>query len=88
MTAIELINIIAPEHSRTSCSDENICNGFYHECIEEWGTFVPTNTISAEYHERCARCALLNLANGRSEDNNKVIEGITFIKKEFKKVKK
>lgn len=86
MTAIELINIIAPEHSRTSCSDENICNGFYHVDTEEWE--IGYKTISTQYHEGCARCALLDLANGRSEDNNKVIEGITFIKKEFKKVKK
>lgn len=75
MTAIELINIIAPEHGRISCSDDDTANGFYHEASEEWE--VGYKTISKKYHSRCSRCALLELANGRSEDNNKVIEGIS-----------
>lgn len=41
---IEQVNFIAPEHGRTSCSDENLINGWY----------------SAEYNKpRCNRCALL-----------------------------
>jgi hypothetical protein len=70
MTALELINIICPEHSRTSCSDENINNGFYHSYeLDE-----PISTISNEHMPRCTRCALLQLANGTSTDDNKVIE--------------
>jgi len=49
-TAKELINIICPDHSRTSCSDENIDNGFYTH--DETG------------HPRCRRCALIELAYG------------------------
>ncbi|KKL63997.1 hypothetical protein LCGC14_2169550 [marine sediment metagenome] len=30
MTVLEFLNIIAPEHDRTSCSDENIQNGFWN----------------------------------------------------------
>lgn len=72
MTAIELINIICPEHTRTSCSDENISNGFYHK----WDGTV-TNVISKEYFPRCSRCALLEINNGDSIDESKVIESIS-----------
>jgi len=49
MEALEFINIICPEHSRTTCSDENISNGFYSG--DGW-------------HARCLRCAYLEIANG------------------------
>jgi hypothetical protein len=77
MKAIELINIIAKEHSRTSCSDENISNGFYHKSANanEWEKEY--KVISNKYHTRCTRCALLELANGRSIDTDKVIDGIS-----------
>lgn len=75
MTAIELINIIAPEHSRTSCSDEDIDNGFYRKATEEWDKNY--TIISTKYFPRCSRCALLELENGRSVDADKVIDGIT-----------
>ena len=59
MLAIELINIICPEHTRTSCSDENLNNGFSFEDDYE--------TISLLYHPRCSRCALLEIANSSIE---------------------
>lgn len=46
---LALINMLAPEHSRTSCSDDNISNAVV---IEE-GKVVLTG--------RCARCSLLTL---------------------------
>lgn len=75
MTATELINIIAPEHTRTSCSDDNIGNGFYHKSSEEWDNNY--TVITKKYIPRCSRCALLELENGRSVDVDKVIDGIT-----------
>lgn len=68
MTTKEFIDFICPEHGRTSCSDENISNGFCMEDDEE--------TISQKYYHRCARCALLEIHNGKikiSEENNKTI---------------
>jgi hypothetical protein len=64
----DFIDFICPEHGRTSCSDENISNGFY---LEEDG-----ETISQKYYHRCVRCALLEIENGtikRTEANNKII---------------
>ena len=64
----EFIDFICPEHGRTSCSDDNISNGFY---LEEDG-----ETISQNYYHRCVRCALLEIENGtikRTEANNKII---------------
>lgn len=45
MNTLELINIISPEHSRTSCSDKELYNGLY----------------SNEHSTRCARCTLLEI---------------------------
>ena len=42
-TPLDLINAIVPEHDRTSCSDDNIENGFY----------------SSTEHTRCSRCTML-----------------------------
>ena len=64
MTALELIDIICPEHTRTSCSDENISNGFYTD----------EGVITKEYFPRCSRCALLEIANKTVVDEDKVIE--------------
>ena len=64
----EFIDFICPEHGRTSCSDDNISNGFYLEEYEE--------TINEKYYPRCARCALLEIENGtikRTPANNKII---------------
>lgn len=68
MTTKEFIDFICPEHSRTSCSDDNIVNGFYIEEDEE--------TISERYYHRCARCALLEIENGtikKTSVNNMII---------------
>ena len=68
MTTKEFINLICPEHTRTSCSDEKLSNGFY---LEEDG-----ETISQKYFPRCVRCALLEIENGTiniTEENNKII---------------
>jgi hypothetical protein len=64
----DFIDFICPEHGRTSCSDDNISNGFH---LEEDG-----ETISQEYYHRCVRCVLLEIENGtikRTEANNKII---------------
>ena len=45
MDALELVNIIRPEHDRTSCDDKNLNNGFY----------------SNSGFTRCARCTLLQI---------------------------
>lgn len=47
-------DIILPliEHSRTSCSDENCCNGY----------------SSSEGYARCNKCFLIELLNGEFED--------------------
>lgn len=45
MTAIELLDIIQPNHTRTSCSDLNLSNGFY----------------STNGHTRCFRCTGLEI---------------------------
>lgn len=68
MEAIDLINIICPEHSRTSCSDENIDNGFYFDEDME--------SISIKHYHRCNRCALLEIENNTiklTEQNSKII---------------
>lgn len=69
MHAVELINIICPEHSRTSCSDNNLSNGWALELIE-----LGYNPY------RCTRCALLQIANGDKtpeyfSENNYTFEG-------------
>ncbi len=74
MEALELINIICPEHSRTSCSDENIGNGFF---LESENDFEYNTTISKKYFPRCGRCALLQIANGKATDDNNVLDTIS-----------
>ena len=69
MDAKDFIDFICPEHGRTSCSDDNISNGFYLEDAEE--------TISQKYNHRCLRCALLEVENGTikiTEANKKIIQ--------------
>lgn len=68
MDALEFINIIYPEHGRTSCSDDNISNGFYLKDDEDG-----EEVISKEYYPRCMRCALLEIENGtiKLTDKNK-----------------
>ncbi len=52
MDALELINIICPKHSRNSCNDDNLSNG--------WTLGRATEGYNAY---RCTRCALLQIAN-------------------------
>lgn len=50
LTANELVDKMQPYHSRTSCSDSNLDNGFY--------------SYDDEGRYRCRRCALLQAARG------------------------
>ena len=50
MTAKEFVDIIVPEHNRTSCSDEDKNNGFYSRNCEGYG--------------RCTRCMWLEIIDG------------------------
>ena len=69
MNAKELIDILCPEHDRTSCSDDNVSNGFYRE--------EDSTTIESKYFPRCGRCALLEIESGKSTDGKKLLESIT-----------
>jgi len=75
MNAKELIDILCPEHDRTSCNDENIGNGFSHKFDEFSDDFL--TTIDSEDFPRCGRCALLQIERGESTDDNKVLGSIT-----------
>jgi hypothetical protein len=48
MEAIDFINLICPEHTRTSCSDKDQNNGFYSRNGDTW-------------HGRCTRCMYLEI---------------------------
>jgi len=50
MEAIDFINIIQPEHDRTSCDDENTNNGFFSKGTSWYG--------------RCTRCMYLEIIKG------------------------
>ena len=50
MELLDFINIIKPEHDRTSCSDSDIANGFYSRNGQTW-------------HGRCTRCMYLEIAD-------------------------
>ena len=68
LTAVEFINIAYPEHSRTSCSDEKIDNG--------WFIKDDCDTIDTRYLPRCRRCAYLEIVNGTInliEENKNII---------------
>jgi hypothetical protein len=63
MTALEFINLIRPIHDRTSCSDNDLQNGFFTRNGETW-------------HGRCTRYMYLeiimspkNLIQMNVEDN-------------------
>lgn len=56
MTAKEFIDMIVPEHGRTSCSDEDVSNGLFSRDGKNW-------------HGRCSRCLLLDiLKDGKVPD--------------------
>lgn len=68
METKDFINIVIPEHSRTSCSDDNLFNGFYYDECEE--------KINLRYYPRCKRCAYLELIMGRialTPENREII---------------
>lgn len=54
MEAIEFLNIVQPEHDRTSCSDDNIQNGF-------WSLYGYNN--DNKWQGRCRRCIGLQIIN-------------------------
>ncbi len=69
MTAKKLVNIIAPEHDRTSCDDKKLYNTFYFDSV-----------TGEQERSRCIRCSLLHILelNGDMPENfdfNKVIYG-------------
>ncbi len=49
MTAREFIDLVVPEHGRTSCSDEDRSNGFF------------TRGNGDKWHGRCTRCMYLEI---------------------------
>ena len=52
LDAMELLNALRPEHTRTSCSDDNLSNGWDLSGFEFGHQLI-----------RCGRCALLELVN-------------------------
>ena len=65
----DFINIICPEHGRTSCSDDNLFNGFYFKSEEE-------EIINEKHRPRCIRCALLEIEKGNiklTDENKRII---------------
>ena len=53
MTAKQFIDLILPEHGRTSCNDENKDNGLYSRNGETW-------------HGRCSRCIMLDILENKT----------------------
>ncbi len=68
MTGIELINIIAPNHSRSSCDDDMTDNGFSF-LYDVYGN--KTEEIDRDVYPRCKRCALLEIVDGTVTVNYK-----------------
>jgi len=56
MTSRELIDIVSPEHGRTSCNDNCISNGLYLE--------------GDRLRSRCTRCALLEIESEELDYGN------------------
>lgn len=63
----EIIDIICPDHDRTSCSDDNRSNGFYKVDMKKDPRGV--EYISKDsYLPRCARCYLLDSIGSKISD--------------------
>lgn len=69
MTPIEFANLIKPMHCRTSCSDDNLSNGFGSTTItqtrnktDEEGVRWATQLTLPSF--RCERCAILGILDG------------------------
>ena len=74
MKAQELVDLLYPEHSRTSCDDDNISNGFSF-IIDDWND--RTKDLDKKYYARCRRCALLEIISGEvelTEENKEIIQ--------------
>lgn len=74
METKELVDLLYPEHDRTSCSDEDISNGFSWK-YDEWS--VKTDELSDKYLPRCRRCALLEIIYDEvklTEENKEIIQ--------------
>tara|TARA_R110000782_G_scaffold220705_1_gene307929 strand:+ start:255 stop:464 length:210 start_codon:yes stop_codon:yes gene_type:complete len=54
MEAFEFLNIVLPEHDRTSCSDDDVQNGFW----SSYGYIKGGN-----WQGRCRRCVALQIIN-------------------------
>lgn len=54
----EVIDVLTPNHGRTSCSDENPCNGNYE--IRDYKFQGVVIEKSWEHMPRCNRCFLLD----------------------------
>jgi hypothetical protein len=70
MEALELINIICPEHNRTSCSDDYISNGFCYD--ETWNSVKNKFENVITDNGRCTRCELLELESGFVVNKNNI----------------
>jgi len=64
MDAKELIDLIWPNHVRTTCSDDNVTNGF--------GTMGRTAKGVLTADGRCLRCMLLELIQGHTDDGEPI----------------
>lgn len=53
METKQLIDALAPDHDRSSCSDDNPCNAFGYD--GESGVFTSSG---------CTRCSLMRVASG------------------------
>ena len=63
----EIIDIICPEHDRTSCADHNLSNRFYAVKMEKDGRGVEYLSKDS-YLPRCARCFLLDNIGSKISD--------------------
>lgn len=74
MKAKELVDLLYPEHDRTSCSDGDVDNGFSF-VMDNWR--IITEKLDRSYHPRCRRCALLEIISGEvklTEENKEIIQ--------------
>jgi hypothetical protein len=68
MDAREFIDQFWPEHTRTSCSDDDLQNGFWSMGLIDDGT----GELKAD--GRCLRCMLLEFERGYCHDGSLVPE--------------
>jgi hypothetical protein len=64
MEALEFLNIILPEHDRTSCSDEDLQNGFWSR---------RGYNDKGDWQGRCRRCMSLQIID-KDEDVPKGVD--------------